>query len=60
KYIEVTGLFTPRGGIAIYPYCNYGKPGTEYESLAKNRLFSRNQNGSINKLVPFPDMFFDA
>lgn len=24
KYIEVTGIFTPRGGISIYPYCNYG------------------------------------
>ena len=24
KYIEVTGLFTPRGGISIYPYANYG------------------------------------
>ncbi|MDR1631495.1 MAG: preQ(1) synthase [Dysgonamonadaceae bacterium] len=43
KYIEVTGLFTPRGGISIYPYCNYGRQGTEYETLAKNRLFSRNQ-----------------
>ncbi|MDR2683460.1 MAG: preQ(1) synthase [Dysgonamonadaceae bacterium] len=40
KYIEVTGRFTPRGGISIHPYCNYGKPGTEYEQLAKNRLFS--------------------
>lgn len=43
KYIEITGLFTPRGGISIHPYCNYGSPGTEYESLAKNRLFSRNR-----------------
>ena len=24
KYIEVLGLFTPRGGISIYPYANYG------------------------------------
>ena len=39
KYIEVTGLFTPRGGISIRPYCNYGKPGTEYEAIAKKRLF---------------------
>ena len=31
KYIEVTGLFTPRGGISIYPYANYGKPCTKYE-----------------------------
>jgi 7-cyano-7-deazaguanine reductase len=41
KYIEVTGIFTPRGGISIHPYCNYGKKGTEYEQLAKDRLFSR-------------------
>jgi len=42
KYIEVKGIFTPRGGISIHPYCNYGKQGTEYEGLAKERLFSRN------------------
>jgi len=41
KYLEITGLFSPRGGISIHPYCNYGKPGTEYEALAKNRLFAR-------------------
>lgn len=39
KYIEVWGKFTPRGGISIDPYCNYGKPGTEFEAMAKNRLF---------------------
>ncbi|GHV25292.1 NADPH-dependent 7-cyano-7-deazaguanine reductase [Bacteroidia bacterium] len=39
KYIEVTGFFTPRGGISIHPYCNYGISGTEYETLAKTRLF---------------------
>ncbi|MBP5277772.1 MAG: NADPH-dependent 7-cyano-7-deazaguanine reductase QueF [Prevotella sp.] len=38
KYIEVRGLFTPRGGISIYPYANYGRPGTEYEQLAKQRF----------------------
>ena len=38
KYIEVTGIFTPRGGISIHPYCNYGKPETIYETLAKERL----------------------
>ncbi len=39
KYIEVTGLFVPRGGISIHPYANYGRPGTKYEKLAENRLF---------------------
>ena len=38
KYIEVTGLFTPRGGISIYPYANYGRPGTRYEALADQRF----------------------
>jgi len=38
KYIEVTGLFTPRGGISIYPYANYGRPGTKWEQLAWERL----------------------
>ena len=38
KYIEVTGIFTPRGGIAIYPYANYGIPGTKYEMLAEKRF----------------------
>ena len=38
KYIEVIGLFTPRGGISIYPYANYGKPVTRYEKLAERRL----------------------
>ena len=38
KYIEVWGKFTPRGGISIDPYCNYGKAGTKWEEVARNRL----------------------
>lgn len=38
KYIEVKGLFTPRGGISIWPYANYGRPGTKYERLAEERF----------------------
>ncbi len=38
KYIEVWGKFTPRGGISIDPYCNYGKKGTRWESVASRRL----------------------
>ena len=38
KYIEVQGIFTPRGGISIDPYCNYGRKGTMWEEMAKNRL----------------------
>ena len=38
RYIEVLGLFVPRGGISIHPYANYGRPGTQYETLAEHRL----------------------
>lgn len=38
RYIEVWGKFTPRGGISIDPYCNWGRPETKYEKMAENRL----------------------
>ena len=40
KYIEVTGIFTPRGGISIWPFANWGRPGTKYEEIAKHRLLN--------------------
>ncbi|MCM1449833.1 MAG: preQ(1) synthase [Clostridiales bacterium] len=36
RYIEVRGLFTPRGGISIYPFANYGDP--EHQWLVNDRL----------------------
>ena len=42
KYIEVWGRFSPRGGISIDPYVNYGRPGTAYAALAEER-FRRHQ-----------------
>lgn len=38
KYIEIWGKFTPRGGISIDPWCNYGRPGTKFEEMALHRL----------------------
>lgn len=38
RYIEVTGIFKPRGGISIFPFANYGRPGTKYENLAEQRF----------------------
>ena len=38
RYIEVWGKFTPRGGISIDPYCNYGRKGTKFERMAWQRL----------------------
>ena len=48
KYLEVEGIFTPRGGISIYPFANYGKKGTEYEALQKQRLFASIDRRSWN------------
>ena len=40
KYIEVYGEFTPRGGIAIHPYANYGRPGSRFADMAAERLLN--------------------
>ena len=37
-YIEVWGKFTPRGGISIDPYVNYGKDGSRSAKVARRRL----------------------
>ena len=50
RYIEVLGLFVPRGGISIHPYANYGRPGTKYEALAEERL--RNYSSLILPSAP--------
>lgn len=42
KYIEVTGLFTPRGGIAIYPFANYGD--AEHQNMVKARMLASFRN----------------
>lgn len=38
RYIEVKGIFTPRGGIAIHPFCNYGD--AEHQDMVKTRLLA--------------------
>ncbi len=38
NYLEVTGRFSPRGGITIDPFVNYGKPDTPFEELALERF----------------------
>lgn len=40
RYIEVVGLFVPRGGISIHPYANHGQPGTRFERLAEQRMMN--------------------
>ena len=41
RFIEVWGEFTPRGGISIHPYANYGKPGTKWALAAAKKLEER-------------------
>lgn len=36
KYIEVKGIFTPRGGIAIHPFANWGD--ADHQRLVEARL----------------------
>lgn len=43
RYIEVKGIFTPRGGISIYPFANWGDPA--HQDLVKARM-----------LAAFPDI----
>ena len=40
EYIEVIGEFTPRGGIAIYPYANYASKKKEFQDLRRERLLN--------------------
>lgn len=42
KYLEVIGLFTPRGGISIYPFANYADE--EHKNLAKQRMLMNFRN----------------
>lgn len=38
KYIEVIGEFTPRGGIAIYPFASYAAKDKTFQNLYSQRL----------------------
>lgn len=40
KYIEVVGEFTPRGGIAIFPFASYGNKEKSFQDLYKSRLLN--------------------
>jgi 7-cyano-7-deazaguanine reductase len=44
RYIEVWGKFSPRGGISIDPWCNFGKPDTKFRSMAEYRMLNHDLN----------------
>lgn len=37
KYIEVRGIFSPRGGISIFPFANWSNPKYRFENFADKR-----------------------
>ena len=41
KYIEVRGMFYPRGGISIYPFANWANPKFDYAEIAARRQFEQ-------------------
>ena len=42
RYIEVKGIFTPRGGIAIHPFANHGD--SEHQDMVKARMLASFRN----------------
>lgn len=43
KYLEVIGIFNPRGGISIYPFAQYSDK--EHEEMAQQRIMAAFRNG---------------
>ena len=42
RYLGVIGLFTPRGGISIYPFANYADE--QHQELARSRMLAAFRN----------------
>ena len=42
KYLEVIGIFMPRGGISIYPFANYADE--EHKEIARARMLAAFKN----------------
>lgn len=42
RYLEVIGIFTPRGGISIYPFANYADE--DHQGIAKQRMLAAFRN----------------
>ncbi len=44
KYLEVVGLFYPRGNISIHPTFSFNNGEAKYEEIEKHRFLNRNIN----------------
>ena len=42
RYLEVVGIFTPRGGISIYPFANYADD--DHKEMARQRMMAAMQS----------------
>jgi 7-cyano-7-deazaguanine reductase len=48
KYLEITGVFTPRGGISIIPFVNYSNGEAKYNQIRDSRILETLKD----KIVP--------
>ena len=46
KYLEVRGIFAPRGGIAIFPLATYANPDFDFQDLEKQRQLDVIRDGA--------------
>ena len=46
KYIEVKGIFSPRGGISIFPFCNWANPKFNYQDYSHQRKLQAMRDAS--------------
>lgn len=52
KYIEVKGIFAPRGGISIFPFVNWANPKFNYAEFAQERQLDALRDAS-NRTIRF-------
>lgn len=52
KYIEVKGIFSPRGGISIFPFVNWADPTYNYQSFARDRKLDAIRDAS-NRMIRY-------
>ena len=50
KYIEVKGIFSPRGGISIFPFVNWANPDYNYQEFANQRQLDALRDASNRKV----------
>ena len=51
KYFEITGVFTPRGGISIIPFVNYSNGEEKYNKLKDARLLESLKENTVPSIT---------